>query len=394
MWFGLLLIKVEYIIQPTEDNFNVYQSPISDFGGASSNGNLSFKDSNTGLIIDNNSTVYKSINAGANWNTVTTSGTVYNVGLCYIEGTDTVFSTGSAGSSYSEDGGTSWNLIDDIQHTSVEFKNPITGWSGFFNESSTSKGIWKWENTSNLSADFEGVPTTICTGNVVNFSDKTTGGTPTSWNWSFPGGSPSSSTISNPSITYNTAGTYNVTLTVDDGSGPNSKVITDYITVNGVPAQPSAISGNTSPSNGSVEVYAVTNVYGVTYAWELPVGWTGTSTTNSISVTVGSNSGVITVTPSNSCGIGQARTLNVTVLGVDDIKNPSIEIYPNPATENLYISLPDKMKLKIINIIGQEVFVQQNFVSGNINVSGFDRGVYVMILSNEKGIVTKKIILE
>ncbi|MCO6501161.1 MAG: S8 family serine peptidase [Vicingus serpentipes] len=91
-------------------NWSVYQSPITDFGGArdaTSNGDLSFKDGNTGLIIDNNSQVYKTTDGGANWTTVTTTGTVFNFGLCMVEGTDTVFSTGNspAGSSYSTDGG-------------------------------------------------------------------------------------------------------------------------------------------------------------------------------------------------------------------------------------------------------------------------------------------------
>lgn len=78
-----------------------------------------------------------------------------------------------------------------------------------------------------------------------------------------------------------------------------------------VPSQPSTISGPTSPCQGSTQTYSVTNVGGVTYAWSLPSGWSGSSTTNSISVTVGSGSGNVSVTPSNSCGSGTARALGV-----------------------------------------------------------------------------------
>ncbi len=297
-------------------NFSVYQSPLSDFGGASMSGNLSFKDGTTGLIVDVNNVAYESVNSGANWTTVTTTGDVYNIGLCYIEGTDVVFTAGQTGSSYSEDGGTAYNPIDTEMHTAIEFINLATGWSGYFNESSTSKGIWKWEPFSTLAADFSGIPTTICAGNTIDFSDQTTGGTPISWYWSFPGGTPSSSTLQNPTITYNTQGTYNVSLTVDDGFVPSNKTITNYITVNDVPAQPSAISGNVSPCIGATEVYDVTLDFGVTYTWTLPTGWTGTSTTNSISVTVGATSGVITIDPSNSCGSGSAQTLNVNTQSV------------------------------------------------------------------------------
>ena len=48
----------------------------------------------------------------------------------------------------------------------------------------------------------------------------------TSFNWSFPGGSPSSSSSPNPSVTYTTPGNYTVVLTVDDGSGPVSSTQT------------------------------------------------------------------------------------------------------------------------------------------------------------------------
>ena len=61
-----------------------------------------------------------------------------------------------------------------------------------------------------LNADFTGSPTTVDVGGTVAFRDASTGD-PTSWNWTFPGGSPASSTAQNPSVVYSTAGTYNVT---------------------------------------------------------------------------------------------------------------------------------------------------------------------------------------
>jgi len=293
-------------------NWVVYQSPLTDFGGASMNGNLSFKDSNNGLIVNNSGLVYKSTNGGSTWTQVTTTGPVNTIGLCWIEGTDYVFTTGAGGSSFSQDGGTTWNPIDTDQHTAVEFISPSTGWSGWFNTSSTADGIWKWQNTSTLEANFTGVPTIICAGSSVNFTDQTTGGTPTSWAWSFTGGTPATSSLQNPTITYNSPGTYTVALTVDDGNGPATKTISNYITVNSAPAQPSVINGITNPCPGSVTTYSVAFVFGVTYTWNLPSGWSGSSSLNTIDVTVGTTGGTITVTPSNSCGQGTARTLAVT----------------------------------------------------------------------------------
>jgi|GEM_PF-1849787 len=82
------------------------------------------------------------------------------------------------------------------------------------------------------------------------------------------------------------------------------------------PGQPSAITGNDNPCRGEgiSENYSVVNETGLAYNWTVPDDWTITAgqNTNMISVTVGSVSGFITVTPLNSCGSGTARMLEVT----------------------------------------------------------------------------------
>ena len=67
-------------------------------------------------------------------------------------------------------------------------------------------------------------------GNSVQFTDQSTKA-PTSWTWSFPGGTPNTSTVQNPSIVYNTPGTYNVTLTATNNAGNNVLTKTGYIIV-------------------------------------------------------------------------------------------------------------------------------------------------------------------
>lgn len=82
--------------------------------------------------------------------------------------------------------------------------------------------------TANFTADITGV----CEGGSVNFSDQSAGNA-TSWNWTFEGGNPSSSTEQNPTnIVYPTSGIYDVTLVISDGSQNDTIVKTDYITVN------------------------------------------------------------------------------------------------------------------------------------------------------------------
>ncbi len=69
--------------------------------------------------------------------------------------------------------------------------------------------------------------TGTATLNVI-FTDQSQNN-PTSWQWDFGDGG--SSTQQNPSHTYNTAGTYTVTLTVNNSYGSDTEIKTDFISV-------------------------------------------------------------------------------------------------------------------------------------------------------------------
>jgi vibriolysin len=79
-------------------------------------------------------------------------------------------------------------------------------------------------------ANFTASATTIYVGQSVTFTDQTTN-SPYAWNWTFAGGTPSSSTLQNPTVTYNTAGTYTVTLTATNACGEDTETKVNYITV-------------------------------------------------------------------------------------------------------------------------------------------------------------------
>jgi len=81
------------------------------------------------------------------------------------------------------------------------------------------------------SADFVANTTTISVGGAVTFTDLTIYN-PTTWQWTFTGGTPSSYTGQNPPpITYNTQGTYNVSLYVTNANGNDTELKSNYITV-------------------------------------------------------------------------------------------------------------------------------------------------------------------
>jgi len=143
----------------------------------------------------------------------------------------------------------------------------------------------------------------------------------TTYFWTFPAGWSQTAGGTTNSITVTTSGTSGAITVTPSNSCGNGTAQTLATTVSSIPAQPSTITGNTSLCSGTSQTYSVTNVSGTTYTWAFPVGWTQTAggTTNSITVTVGANSGNVQVTPSNSCGNGTARTLSTTVTAAPTI---------------------------------------------------------------------------
>ncbi|MBX7042954.1 MAG: T9SS type A sorting domain-containing protein [Ignavibacteria bacterium] len=84
-----------------------------------------------------------------------------------------------------------------------------------------------------ITANFYSSTRTASQFEPVNFLDSSYGSSPaTSWQWSFPGGTPSSSTDRNPAnIVYATPGTYDVSLSVWSGCCSDIETKTGYITV-------------------------------------------------------------------------------------------------------------------------------------------------------------------
>lgn len=162
-----------------------------------------------------------------------------------------------------------------------------------------------------LTAQFTGTPTSLCAGGSVTFTDNSLA-SPTSWQWSFPGGTPSSFSGQNPPpVVYSTPGTYDVTLTVSDGFSNDSEVKTGYITVKSVIADFTGTPVNVVVGN-SVTFTDNSQCTPTSWSWSFPGGTPSTyngqnpppitySTTGTydVSLTVTNTQGSDTKTRSN-----------------------------------------------------------------------------------------------
>lgn len=204
-------------------------------------------------------------------------------------------------------------------------------------------------------ANFTANNTIFCnTPACVNFTDLSTN-SPTSWSWSFPGASTTSSTSQNPTgICYSANGSYDVTLIATNADGSDTLTQTAYITV-GTPVTVT-VSGNmlinacesttlyASPSDG-------------TYTWS---GESSTGPEVTVSPTVTTT---YTVTYTSPAGCTDTETATVVVENIFTYFMPT-GFSPNGDGINDVIQVHgkgiDRISLKIFDRIGEKVFETTN----------------------------------
>ncbi len=265
---------------------------------------VEFADANFG-VVGGEEKIFTTNDGGTTWTTFTTgyenfyACKAYSDGTAYVGGTDeNIYGT--------TDFGATWSMEHNGSGTSHLYRIRETADGSLFACGSQGTII---SREPILSADFEADVTSVCEGSTVNFTDLSSG-VITSWDWSFEGGTPSTSTSQNPSVVYNTAGTYDVTLEVSDGTNTNTTLKSDYITVVAPVGQASTPVGMDTVCNGDVTDYTTTAVTGAdTYQWMVEPADAGSITGTGTSGTFTASSSwtgsfTIKVRAQNLCGDG------------------------------------------------------------------------------------------
>lgn len=183
-------------------------------------------------------------------------------------------------------GGTAPNELPNVVVTQLEM---YYGSPAKLRASTYGRGMW--ESTLYVpgayvpDANFGADKMIGCPGLSVQFTDYSAG-QPTSWSWSFPGGSPSSSTAQNPVVAYNTPGTYAVTLTATNANGSDSQTFTNFITINSSPYAAPTAPGKNFCAPGTVTLNATPAAPGTVRWWNQPAGGTLLGTGNSFTTPV------------------------------------------------------------------------------------------------------------
>ncbi len=151
------------------------------------------------------------------------------------------------------------NVVDQIENymsydncQNMFTQDQVATMVSVLNSTSTTQGLAQLNTTANLNATGTNDPYTapictpiadfsynkeyICAGDTVTFTDMSYNATPTSWNWTFTGGAPNSSSVQNPQIVYNTPGVYSAVHEPGTSAGTDVISKANIITVSSLTA--------------------------------------------------------------------------------------------------------------------------------------------------------------
>ena len=84
------------------------------------------------------------------------------------------------------------------------------------------------------------------------------------------------------------------------------------------------------------------------------------------------------------------------VLDIDTFKIDEISLYPNPAKDKIHFSNLNSIntEIRIFNVLGKQVFHQKNKTAKTIDISSFNKGIYLVKIDVDGKSKTQKLVIQ
>ena len=218
-------------------------------------------------------------------------------------------------------------------------------------------------------------PNHICPGTCTDFTNLSINAT--SYEWSFPGASPSSSTDVNPlNICYSTPGNYDVTLIAGNANGFDTLLLSNFITVFPQPP-PQGIT-----QNGDT-LFAIQG--SVSYQWYVG-GTLIPGATDYFYVAPASGNYNVVCTDLNGCEVEAVIFDVIASAGSAVFSAGSPVVFPDPASGNIRVlnldfTGSDDVVFSIFNMLGEIIFSRTDKNTATLDVSFLSSGSYWLEVS-------------
>jgi PKD repeat protein len=250
--------------------------------------------------------------------------------------------------------------------------------------------------TSGPIAVFSAETTTGCAPLTVQFQNLSSSNAE-SFAWSFPGGEPSTSTEANPVVVYNTAGTYDVSLTAANGQGSNAFTQNGFVVVNGVPT----VGFSFVVNDGTVN-FSNTSANASDYKWEFGDGGASTEE-NPVYNYTEPGEYPVTLTASNECGFSTLTTTVLVVTGVEELAGiREFRVFPNPSSGAFSVLLRGEprssVQLSFRDVLGRSLYerafdFRPGVLQQELSFEALPAGVYFLQVSTGGHVFSQKVMV-
>lgn len=251
---------------------------------------------------------------------------------------------------------------------------------------------------SGLVAQFSSTTPVGCAPLSVQFKDESQNAT--TWQWTFPGGNPGTSTAQHPTVTYTSWGEYDVTLTVSHPTyGSKTKTIAQFVEVESLPnAQFTIIS-----LGGQSYQFQNSSTHANGYIWAFPGGTPATSTEVNPTVTYATPGAYkVQLSAVNDCGASILEKTLATSSAAEPAWAEGLRLFPNPTGGLFQIELRDapngEATFTVFDLNGQNIqsisaIVRDGLLTQRLDCSGLPPAFYLVRMNIAGQALTRRLVI-
>jgi hypothetical protein len=214
------------------------------------------------------------------------------------------------------------------------------------------------------------------------------------------------STLNNPTISYDTAGIYNISL-ISKSVGGCIDTAYSTLSVNANPTAGAMLGETNALKVSTPYIYAVAQQPNHTYNWVVSNGiiaaGQGTNAATVQWISNGKGYLKVEITNAQGCSDTTATAVNIGNVGLNELSNINrLLVYPNPSNGSFTVSLnalkSATAQMSLVNLLGQQIWSEPVMIkSGEQDIAvnaNLAPGIYTLHITSQDDQIQQKVIIK